>query len=116
MHTEKDVVFPVELPPSKAVRCAATTELRYTQRDTFVRVEGAIENTDCTASRGEYKLVVRIRNDHGERKTLEFVESWQRQDDQAVKFGGDYPIGENVEVVSVQFRQLACMCTDAPSP
>jgi hypothetical protein len=31
--------------------------------DTIVSVEGTIHNTDCAASKGEYKLAVRIRDE-----------------------------------------------------
>lgn len=115
VHTEKEVTFSLEIPSLKTVHCAAITEVEYTQRDTIVSVEGRVVNTDCAASKGEYRLTVRIRDENHELKTLEFLESWQRQDDQPVKFRGDYPIGENADVVSVRPSQVACTCTETPA-
>jgi hypothetical protein len=115
VRTETEVLFSFELPAHKIAHCAATTEIEYTQRDTIVSVEGTIENTDCAASNGEYKLAVRIRDENRELRTLEFLGSWQRQDDQPVTFRGDYPIGANVDVVSVRPSQLACVCADPPA-
>ena len=74
-----------------------------------------IENKDCAASSGEYKLLVRVRNETGDVKTLDFLESWQRYNDEPVKFGGDYAIGNNVDVVNVRVVQVSCTCADAPA-
>src|SRR5688572_16905267 len=96
IRTEKEVEFSLELPPMKNAQCAVTIEVAYTQRDTSVGVEGTIANNVCGASSGEYKLVVSFRNQELELQALEFIESWQREDDQPLKFSGAYPIGENV--------------------
>jgi len=45
---------------------------------------------------------------------------WQRSDDQDVSFTSDYPIGDDVDLVSVRLRGLSCTCgdpaqTDAPA-
>ena len=77
-------------------------------------VPGTIAHNTCAASGGDYKLVVSVRNENRELQTLEFFESWQRQDDQPVKFSGVYPIGENVDVVRVRTVQLRCTCADTP--
>jgi hypothetical protein len=115
VRTEQEFAFSLEFAAPKISRCAAMSEIRYTQRGSMVSVEGTIENRDCAASNGEHKLAVSVRDEHLELKTLDFLESWQRQDDQPVKFGGDYPIGENVDVVRVRSIQLRCTCTDAPA-
>jgi len=73
-----------------------------------------IDNKDCAASSGEYKLLVRVRDETGEVKTLDFVGSWQRNDDEPVKFGGDYAIGNNVDVVNVRVVQARCTCAGEP--
>ena len=114
VRSEKEVEFSLELPPMKVVQCAATIEVAYTQRDSAVGVEGMIENNVCGASSGDYKLVVSVRNENRELQTLEFFESWQRQDDQPVKFSGAYPIGENVDLLRVRPVQLRCTCADVP--
>lgn len=104
----------VPVPHAMATRCAAIMELEYSQRNTLVSLRGTIDNEECAASSGEYKLAVKIRDANGELKTLEFLESWQRQDDQPVEFKGEYAIGENVDLVSVRTKQMRCTCTDAP--
>ena len=60
------------------------------------------------------RLTVSVRDENRELKTLEFVEAWQRKDDQPVKFNVSYPIGDNVDLVSVRARQLRCTCDDLP--
>jgi len=110
--TETEVKFTVELPPVKSTQCAATIEIEYTQRDTLVGVEGTIHHLDCAASNGEHRLTVSVRDENRELKTLEFVEAWQRKDGQPVKFNVSYPIGDNVDLVSVRARQLRCTCDD----
>ena len=111
---EHEIDASVEFPGLKGVQCAATIEVAYTQRDIDVGVEGTIAHNTCGASSGDYKLVVSVRDQNGELKTLEFLESWQRQDGQPVKFSGIYPIGENVDVVRVRTVQLRCTCADVP--
>ena len=101
-------------PQAYAGRCTAIMELEYSQRNTTARVSGTIQNEDCTASDGEYKLTFKIRDANGELKTLEFLESWQRQDDQPVELKGDYPIGENVDLVNVRAKMTRCTCPDTP--
>ena len=76
---------------------------------------GVIENKNCAASSGEFKLLVRGRDETSEVKTLEFLEPWQRDDDEPVKFGGDYPIGNNVDLVNVRVVQVRCTCAAAPA-
>jgi hypothetical protein len=95
--------------------CAATYSFEYTQKNTKVGVAGVIENKDCAASSGEYKLLVRVRDETGEAKTLDFLGSWQRDDDASVKFGGDYAIGNNVDLVNVRVVQVRCTCANAPT-
>jgi hypothetical protein len=114
VHSETEVTFSLELPPAKSAQCQAAIDYTYTQRDTTVSVEGTIENKDCGASGGDYSLVVSVRDENRELKTLEFFESWRRQDDQPVKFAGTYPIGENVDLVRVRTVRLQCTCADAP--
>ena len=114
-EVHKEVTFSLELPAEKLLQCATTVAVEYTQRDTVVSVEGTIDHKDCVASNGEYRLTVSIRGEDRELKRLEFVESWQRDDDQPVVFAADYPIGENVDLVSVRARQLRCSCAEEPA-
>lgn len=112
LETTQEVTFALELPAVKVVQCATTVEIEYTQRDTNVSVEGTIDHKDCAASNGEYRLTVSVREPSGELRRLEFEESWQRADDQPVAFKAQYPIGENVDLVSIRARQLRCTCAD----
>jgi hypothetical protein len=55
-----------------------------------------------------------VKDDGGQERPLEFSETWQRGTDDDVSFAGDYPIGENVELVSLRLRDLTCTCGDPP--
>jgi len=113
LHSETPVSVTSTLDVPQKAYCAATYAIEYTQKNTKVGVEGVIENKGCAASSGEYKLLVRVRDETGEVKTLDFLGSWQRDDDQPVKFGGDYPIGNDVDLVNVRVTQVRCTCADA---
>lgn len=113
VRIEKEMPVTLDLPPMKLVQCTPAIELAYTQRDTAVSVEGTLENKDCGASRGDYTLAISIRNEKHELTTVEFLESWERQDDQPVRFTGTYPIGANVDLVRVRPVHLRCACADS---
>jgi hypothetical protein len=106
----KKLPFSFEAPVLKSAQCSATIALEYSQRGSAVRVASAIENKDCAASRGEYTLLISVRDESLELKTLEFDAAWHRDDDRPVKLSADYPIGENVDLVSVRSRRLRCTC------
>ena len=112
IRSDKEIEFSLELPPTKILQCTVTIEVASTQRGSSVDVKGVIENKDCGASSGDYKLAVSIRNENRELQTLDFLESWHREDDQPVEFSGVYPIGENVDLVRVRPVQLRCTCAD----
>jgi hypothetical protein len=108
--------LPIEIQTEvKGQSCNATMEIEYEQRNTVARVEGKIENPSCAACTGEYTIAVRIRDESGEFKTLEFPGKWQRADDKPVKLAADYPVGANVDVVSVRARGVHCVCTEPPA-
>ncbi len=112
VETEHEVTVTLDLPLPKTTACEATIEFEYTQRDDVVSVEGTIENKTCAASSGDYKIGVSVRSEIAGPKTLEFVELWQRTDDQPIHFSAVYPIGKEVDLVSVRSRQLRCICAD----
>jgi hypothetical protein len=116
VRVEQGIKIPIELPAVPSAQCEASAESEYHQRNTLARLIGTIAVADCTAASGTYTVTVRVRDASGEIKPLEFSETWQRSDHQAVKFTKDYPIGENVELVSVRVRGLRCTCADAPAP
>jgi hypothetical protein len=88
--------------------------VEFFQRNTLARVTGTLENRTCAASTGEYSVGVRIKDANGESKTIEFREQWERADDKPVSIARDYPIGDNVDLVSVRTRSLRCTCTETP--
>jgi hypothetical protein len=117
----KPVRTQIKLPPpaealeAPTAQCAATTTTEYLQRNTKAHVDSRLAISNCAAAAGTFKFSVRIRDASGELKPLEFAETWQRSDDQDVKFTAEYPIGENVELVSVRVRDMLCTCADASS-
>jgi hypothetical protein len=111
---EQTLELLIDLPAIVSAQCAATTTTEYQQRNTSARVDGAIAISDCTAAAGAYEVAVRVKGDGGQDQVLEFNETWQRSDDRDVSFSADYPIGEDVELVSVRLRNLTCTCADPP--
>ena len=97
-------------------QCEATTLTEYQQRNNVARVTGTVSISSCPAgTTGKFTLVARVRDDNGEMRALEFNETWQRDDAQDHLFNSDYPIGDNVELMSVRVRGLSCTCA-APAP
>lgn len=112
LRTETEFTLSIELAAPINLQCKATIGLQYHQRDTIARVNGVIENEACAASSGSYEIEAKVKDENGERKTLVFQESWQRDDDQPVAVAADYPIGENVELIRLRARRLRCKCDD----
>jgi hypothetical protein len=79
------------------------------------RVESTIRVQACTVASGEFTVTLRIRGEDGEIKVLEQSETWARTDDMDVSLVADYPIGENVELVSARVRGRRCTCADPPA-
>jgi hypothetical protein len=111
MEHEMRLAFKLKAPPPTP-QCGAATTTEYQQRNTVARVNGTLEIRDCTAASGTFTVAAVVKDESGEEKALEFSETWQRSDDGDVRFAGDYPIGENVELVSVRLSGLTCTCTD----
>jgi hypothetical protein len=115
--TEQDLTVLLEDPiaPAGAAgpQCEATTLTEYQQRNNVARVTGTVSLANCAAgTTGSFTLVARVRDDNGETRPLEFNESWQRADAQDHRFSTDYPIGDNVELMTVRVRDLKCTCAD----
>jgi hypothetical protein len=111
----KDIPIEIEVNVNRQ-SCDPTMAIQYEQRNTVARVEGTIENPSCAACAGEYTIAVRVRDESGESKTLEFPGKWQRADDEAVTFTADYPVGANVDVVNVRAKALHCVCSATEPP
>jgi hypothetical protein len=90
-------------------------QIRYEQRNTMARVDSTVAVASCAAASGEYKVTVRIRNEHGAVETLEFPQTWQRAEPGDAAATTDYPIGDNVELVGVRVSGVRCTCADAPA-
>ena len=111
---EQDVSVKLEIKQKPTATCAANVDFEYQQRNTVAHVTGAIENTQCAASGGDYVLAVTVRDANGEVNTLEFPQQWARSDAESVKFAFDLPIGPNVDLQNVRTRRLRCTCTEPP--
>lgn len=114
IRTEQELKFSFELDVPPSAQCDATTETSYHQRNTAARVEMTIKTADCAAAAGEFKVTVRVKDESGEIKPLEFEGTWQRSDAADVALTADYPIGENAELMSARVRGLTCRCAAAP--
>jgi hypothetical protein len=115
VRTEQTLTVSIEVPQLPTAQCEATANTEYRQQNTVALVESTLSLSDCPAgTSGELTFAVRVRDDSGEVKPLEFKETWERSDDQDVAFNREYPIGENVELLSVRMRGLVCTCTAAP--
>ena len=108
---EQDLSVELKIKQKPTGACSATVDFEYQQRDAVAHVIGAIENTQCAASSGDYVLAVTVRDANGEVTTLEFPQEWARSDAEAVKFTRDLPIGPNVDLTNVRTRRLRCTCT-----
>ena len=96
-------------------QCEASTLTEYQQRNDVARVTGTVSLAACPAgTAGTFTLVARLRDDSGESRTIEFAESWQRDDTEDHTFNADYPIGDDVELMSVRVRNLKCTCAEIP--
>ena len=117
---EQELTVLLEAPPEPSAAqadapvCEASTLTEYQQRNNVARVTGTVSISSCPAgTTGTFTLVARVRDDAGETKPIEFNETWQRADAGDHVFNTDYPIGENVELMSVRVRGLKCTCADS---
>lgn len=98
---------------SSGPQCEASTYTEYEQRDDVARISGTVSLSMCPAgTTGSFTLVANVRDEAGAISPLEFSEAWRRADAQDHVFSADYPIGENVALVSVRVRNLTCSCVD----
>jgi len=99
-------------PPAEQT-CAAQIYFTYLQKNTVAVVDSTIDNTECDASSGDYRVLVRFRDENNEIQSLEYPETWSRDDDKAVESRKEYFIGDNVDLVTVRSRKLRCVCDNA---
>jgi hypothetical protein len=94
-------------------QCETTTLTEYQQRGNVARVSGTVSIAACPAgTNGAFTLVARVRDEAGESTTIEFPQTWQRADNEDHTFNADYPIGDDVELMSVRVRNLKCTCAE----
>lgn len=114
MRVERNMEFrhKITLEADRATSiCSARVEIEYVQNNTLAWAGGTIDTRDCAAASGTYTIQVRYRDAQGEVKTLESEETWRRDDDQPVHFEGDYPIGENADLIRVRASKIRCECS-----
>lgn len=99
-------------PPAEQT-CAAQIYFTYLQKNTVAVVDSTIDNTECDASSGDYMVLVRFMDENNEIQSLEYAETWSRDDDMAVESRKEYFIGDNVDLVTVRSRKLRCVCDSA---
>jgi hypothetical protein len=115
VRTEQELNVTLELPAPEVLQCEATARTEYQQRNTVARVTGNVSVANCPGgSSGTFDVVARVKDESGETKPIEFAEKWQREGAGDAPFTGDYPIGENVDLVNVRVRNLKCTCAAAP--
>ena len=108
---EQKIDLSFKLDPPSAVQCSATTTTE--QRNTVAHISTTFAIADCPLASVAFSVAVRVKNESGEEMPpLEFSETWQRTDTDDVRFTADYPIGENVDLISVRLRGLTCTCGD----
>jgi hypothetical protein len=110
---EKKYLIKLETTEHKRY-CKAKASFEYTQRNTLASVIGVIENDDCAASGGDYRLSVRVRDQNGDIRTVDHDEQWQREDDRPFTFEKHYAIGENVDLLRVRASKIICICAEPP--
>jgi hypothetical protein len=112
---ETELTVTIEPPKVEDAQCSADYASTYHQRNTVARVESTIRVQGCTVASGEFTVALRIKGEDGEIKVLELEDTWARTDDMDVSLVADYPIGENVELVSARLRGRRCTCADPPA-
>lgn len=95
--------------------CQANAEFEYWQANTHAHIEGAITNSECAASGGEYVVSVVYLDEEGTRQRDDHTENWSRADAEPFKFAHDYEIGDNVDLIRVSARKVVCICTELPA-
>jgi hypothetical protein len=106
---EMSVSIPMEF---KSTACEAKLNIEYFQRGDNAEVSSTLTNAECDASFGSYTVQLRYRGEGDELETVDYDETWQRDDTEPVVASRQYFIGENVDLVRVKSRSLTCTCVD----
>ena len=103
-----------EMARQEALRCHATTVTEYSQQTNVAHVTGGVSMSCPAGSTGTFDVVALVKDKSGEVKQIAFHEKWQRDDAGDAMFAGEYPIGDNVELVNVRIHDLLCTCAAPP--
>lgn len=112
VRTELEFKLPTVIPAMSRAQCEVIGETAYQQRNAIARVNSKLEITDCKNASGEFTISLRVRDESGESKTLEFTETWERSDGEDPTFTSDYPLGDNVVLLRARMHNLSCTCAD----
>jgi hypothetical protein len=99
--------------PPDPLACKIDGSLSYSQRGDEVHVDAVIENDDCAASSGRYRIRVTARDEQDVRVSDSHHESWSRGDAEPVTVTHSYPLVPNGELVRVSLRPTdgGCRCS-----
>src|SRR5690349_7862882 len=115
VQAEKQAKALREAQLAEALQCAASTVTEYSQQTNVAHVTGSVSILSCPAgSTGTFDVVALVKDKSGASKPIEFHEMWQRAEPGDAPFAGDYPIGDDVELVNVRIRNLKCTCAGLP--
>ena len=105
--------FEIDLPMRRLTpSCKGQVELEYDQYDTVARVETRLGSTTCPVTYVQYALIVSSRDADYEIVTSRHEFAWDVTPDGTLPGSGDYPIGDDTDLVSVRARQFSCTCAD----
>lgn len=114
-HTEKQYTMKLETSPATKKYCHVSVNIDYLRKNTDVIVNMALDNPDCAASSGSYAVAVKFRDENNNSQTVEYEETWQREDDQPLQKRQSYYVGENVDVINARVKRPSCVCAAIPS-
>ncbi len=94
-------------------RCGASVALDYFQRGAEAEAEMTVDTLDCAAASGSFVMEVTIRADDADGpEKLTFEESWSRDDNKPVTLKRKYAIGDDVQLLRIRIRKVACSCDE----
>lgn len=94
-------------------RCGASVALDYFQRGAEAEAEMSVDTLDCAAASGSFVVEVTIRADDADGpEKLAFEESWSRDDNKPVSMKRKYAIGDDVQLLRIRIRKVACSCDE----
>lgn len=103
--------FEIELSMKRVtLACDGQVELRYNQYDTVARVDATLVSASCPIDTLNYALVVSSKSSDGDVNQSRHEFSWNASAGERLPGSGEYPIGADTDLISVDARQLSCTC------